>query len=197
MARTAVADPLEKFRFIITWTTSNGSEATALSRAGFHDMQMPKRSTTVIKYREGTDPDVSQKSPGLSDMEDVVMGRGLIKYLATGAGAEFYKWMSAVHNPTAGGVGRDSAALVARPSGAASNTFRKDVTIQQLDREGAVVKQWTLFQAWPSNFVPGSDLDASEDGDKSIEQLTLSYEDFKEEVPSGTNPAASSASNPS
>ena len=192
MARTAQADPLEKFRFIITWTVGNGSEGTTLQRAGFHDMQMPKRSTNVINYREGSDPDINQKAPGLSTMEDVVMGRGLIAYADSDAGREFYRWMSAVHNPTAGHVGRDSSALKSRPAGAASNTYRKDVTIQQLDREGAVVKQWTCQQAWPSNFVPGSDLDASEDGDKSIEQLTLAYEDFKEEVPDSTNAASAS-----
>ena len=189
MARTAIADPVEKFRFIITWSAGNGSEGTTLQRAGFHDAQLPKRSTNVITYREGTDPDISQKAPGLSTMEDVQMGRGLIAYDATEAGREFYRWMSAVHNPTAGHVGRDSSALSDRPDNAASNTYRKDVTIKQLDREGNVVRQWTLFQAWVSNFVPGSDLDASEDGDKSIEQITLAYEDFKEEVPDQSDAA--------
>src|SRR5690606_7490281 len=148
-------DPLERFRFAVSWSSSGDSEGTALVRLGFHDIQMPKRSTTKISYREGLDPDINQLAPGLSAMEDVVCGRGVI---ITDANDEFYKWASAVHNPTTGHVGRE--ALSARPANAAANKYRKDVTIQMLDREGNVARQWTLYQAWPSNFVPGSDLNA-------------------------------------
>jgi len=181
MARSSKVDPLEKFRFAISWSSSGDSEKTALVRLGFHDVQMPKRATTKISYREGIDPDINQLAPGLSTMEDVVMSRGVI---IEDANDEFYKWMSAVHNPTTGHVGRE--ALSARPANAAAANYRKDVTIQMLDREGNVARQWTLYNAWPSNFVPASDLNAGEDGDKAMEQLTLSYEDFKEEDPGGS-----------
>lgn len=192
MARSAVSDPLEKFRFQVTWTATpegvddQGEKVPAvLVRAGFHDFQMPKRSTNKIDYRDGIDPDINQKSPGLSSMEDVVLSRGLLADPDVALSNEFYDWMRLVHSPTAGHKTR--AALDGRGV-AASNDYRKDVTVQQLDREGAIVKQWTMFQAWPVNFVPGGDLNASEDGEKSLEQLTLTYEDFKEEVPASTNP---------
>lgn len=182
MARSASADALEKFRFLVTWTNSGEDDSTELARIGFHDAQLPKRATNVISYREGVDPDINLKSPGLSTFEDVVLGRGLLAFSETGAGREFYAWMTAVHNPTAGLKKRDDGSLSRSPD-AASNNFRKDVTIKMLDREGTEVRQWTLYQAWPTNFTPGSDLDAGEDGEKSIEQLTLAYEDFKEENP--------------
>ncbi len=188
MARSSVVDPLEKFRFAVSWSSSGESEGTSLVRLGFHDVQMPKRSTTKISYREGIDPDINQLAPGLSTMEDVVMNRGLI---IDDQNNEFYKWMSAVHNPTAGHVGRN--ALVARASDAAAANYKKDVTIQMLDREGNVARQWTLFNAFPVNFVPGSDLNAGEDGDKSMESMTLAYEDFKEEKP-GTQDAKDTSS---
>lgn len=192
MARSSVVDPLEKFRFAVSWSADGESEATALVRLGFHDVQMPKRTTNKISYREGIDPDINQLAPGLSTTEDIVMSRGTI---ITDANGEFYKWISAVHNPTAGHVGRE--ALSARASNAAAHRFRKDVTIQMLDREGNVARQWILYNAFPVNFVPGSDLNASEDGEKSMEQLTLAYEDFKElDVVSG-QPKATSASLPS
>lgn len=187
MARSSQVDPMEKFRFQISWTNSGDSETTALVRLGFHDVQMPKRATNKISYREGIDPDINQLAPGLSTMEDIVMSRGVIIADPNG---EFYKWVSAVHNPTAGHVGR--SALSARAANAASHEFRKDVTIKMLDREGNVARQWTLFQAWPSNFVPASDLNAAEDGEKAMEQLTLAYEDFKEEVVNTTTPKPSS-----
>jgi phage tail-like protein len=179
MARSSQVDPLEKFRFSVSWSAGNGSEVTALVRLGFHDIQMPKRATTKISYREGIDPDISQVAAGLSTMEDVVMSRGTIIEDKNG---EFYKWISAVHKPTAGHVGRE--ALAARGK-AALNNYKKDVTIKLLDREGNTARQWTLYNAFPMHFVPGSDLNAGEDGDKSMEQLTLAYEDFKEEAITG------------
>ncbi len=182
MARSAAVDPMEKFRFAVSWSNDGDSEGTKLVRLGFHDVQMPKRSTTKISYREGLDADINQHAPGLSNMEDVVMSRGVI---IDDANNEFYKWISAVHNPTAGAVGRN--ALAARAANAASNKYRKDVTIQMLDREGNVARQWVLYQAWPMNFVPASDLNAGEDGDKSMEALTLAFEDFQEEAPGTSN----------
>lgn len=183
MARSSIVDPLEKFRFAVSWSTDGDSEGTALVRLGFHDIQMPKRSTNEINYREGIDPDINQKAPGLSSMENIVMSRGVI---IEDLNDEFYKWMSAVHNPTTGHEGRE--ALSARRSDAAAANYRKDVTVQMLDREGNVARQWTLYNAFPVNFVPGSDLNAGEDGEKSMESMTLTYEDFKEEV-SGTSTA--------
>lgn len=174
MARSAKVDPLEKFRFAVSWSAGNGSEGTALVRMGFHDIQMPKRSTTKVTYREGIDPDISQVSAGLSSMEDIVMNRGVI---IEDANSEFYKWISAVHKPTAGHVGRE--ALNARGK-AGLNDYKKDLTIQLLDREGNVARQWVIHNAFPINFVPGSDLNAGEDGEKSMESLTIAYEDFKE-----------------
>lgn len=187
MARSSKVDPLEKFRFAVSWSNDNGSEGTSLSRAGFHDIQMPKRSTTKITYREGIDPDINQVAAGLSSMEDVVMSRGVIIEDANG---EFYKWMSAVHKPTAGHVGRE--ALAARGK-AGLNDYKKDVTIQLLDREGNVARQWVLYNAFPMNFVPGSDLNAGEDGEKSMEALTLAYEDFKELTITGDDSKATSS----
>lgn len=175
MARSSRVDPLEKFRFTLSWSADGDSEGTNLARAGFHDVQTPKRSTNVITYREGVDPDINQLAAGLSSMDPVTLSRGLI---IDDQNNELYKWMSSVHNPTAGHEGRD--AVQARKSDAAAANYRKDVTISMLDREGNVARRWVLHQAWPSNFVPGSDLDASEDGDKSLESLTLSYEDFQE-----------------
>jgi phage tail-like protein len=183
MARSSIVDPLEKFRFAVSWSIDGESEGTALVRLGFHDIQMPKRSTNEISYREGIDPDINQKAPGLSSMENITMSRGVI---IEDANYEFYKWMSAVHNPTTGHEGRE--ALGARRSDAAAAEYRKDVTVQMLDREGNVARQWTLFNAFPVQFTPGSDLNAGEDGEKSMESLTLTYEDFKEEAP-GTSDA--------
>lgn len=189
MARICSVDPLEKFRFAVSWSADGDSEGTALARMGFKDMQMPKRTTNKGTYREGIDPDINQIFAGLSSMEDVTMSRGLI---ISDGNNEFYKWASAVHNPTAGHVGRNQ--ILTRPGQAAANRYKKDVTVKMLDREGNVARMWRLYNAFPVSFVPGSDLDAGEDGDKSIEQLTLSYEDFKELDPQSGTPKDPSSS---
>lgn len=192
MARSSVVDPLEKFRFAVQWSSGNGSEGTSLVRLGFHDIQMPKRTTTKGSYREGLDPDISQVFAGLSSMEDITLSRGVI---VSDPNDEFYKWVSAVHRPTSGHVGRES--LAGRASNAAAAEYKKDLTIQILDREGNVARQWTLFNAFPVNFTPASDLNAAEDGEKAMESLTLAYEDFKEEAPGTSNERETSSSLPS
>jgi len=187
MARSSSQDPLEKYRFQVSWSGSSDStsEATNLIRTGFHDVQLPKRSTNKIMYREGNDPDISSVSAGLSSMEDVVMSRGLLLG-ASDTNKELYAWMKSVHNPTAGISGYVGAK--ARSTDAAKSIYRKTVTIEMYDRGAAPSRRWILYNAFPVHFVPGSDLNAREDGDKSLESLTLSYEDFQEIDITAKNP---------
>lgn len=193
MARTSTADTLEKFRFGVTWggqadqagatvTTQviNGAEVTLsapLAKAGFHDVQMPSRTTNKIQYREGADPDIYSVSAGLSTMEDIVLSRGLMA--TANAFKEMHAWSQLVH-----GSGSTDSSLnytlsnVKQPTG--NNAYRKDMHIWMYNRDGSIARAWKLFNAFPVGFKPGSDLNASEDGEKSLEQLTLAYEDFLE-----------------
>ena len=177
MARTASSDPLEKFRFLVDFTVPGVTQTPV--RTGFHDVQMPKRSTNKIAYREGQDADINTQSAGLSTFEDIVLSRGL---LPAAGQRELYNWIRAVHKPGPGGVGYDSASGNAGPAAADRGymDYRAELTIKMLDRAGTTVRAWKVYQAWPTNFVPGSDLNAAEDGDKSMEAITLCYEDFQE-----------------
>ena len=181
MARLATYDPLEKFRFLVFLDGG-------VSRAGFHDCQTPKKTTTKISYREGIDANVTTQSAGLTAMEDVVLSRGLISGLtydpttgtksgpADKAQNDLYNWVLLVNN----------SSIYSDPKGAlsqGSTDYRKNVTIQMLDRDGNVARAWLLYNAWPTHFVSGSDLNAAEDADKSLESLTLAYEDFVEVTP--------------
>lgn len=174
MARTCDNDPLEKFRFLVDFTLPGN---VIPARTGFHDIQMPKRATNKIMYREGQQQDISSISAGLSTMEDIVMNRGVIA--ADGAAAnDFVKWCESVKPMTAAAkLGYNE---VAGTDERGAKDYRSDVTIKMLDRAGTVVRAWKLWNAFPVNFVPGSDLNAAEDGDKSLESLTLAYEDFQE-----------------
>lgn len=189
MARSSSVDALEKFRFFVTFLSG---EASPQDRAGFFEVQLPKRSTTKISYREGDDPDIQSLSAGLSTMEDIVLTRGLIKY--AGTGSALYRWMSAVHTPgnTPKGPGVKGPTSE-RPVGEARVQYRKDIRITILDRSGKAARIYELYNAWPTNFVPGSDMNAGEDGDKSLESITLAYEDFREYSAIATGTAAAVA----
>jgi len=183
MARSAKYDPLEKFRFLVEFSGEgdDGSEPTSI-KVGFHDAQIPKRSTTKIPYREGIDPDISGQSAGLSTMEDIVLNRGLISPKANndelGSINGLYKWMSTIHNPKSTDEMFHRASDEIKSAGVLQ--YRKDVTITMLDRAGTKVRAWRLFNVWPTNFIPSSDLNSAEDGEKTMESLTLGYEDFSE-----------------
>jgi len=178
MARICTSDPLEKFRFLVDFSLPTGGTPV---RTGFHDVQIPKRTTNKILYREGKDADISGISAGLNTMEDIVLSRGVIGTEGTAAN-DLLNWIKTVHKPTTGSTGVNASS---GPNG--TQTYRGEVTIKMLDRDGTIVRAWKVYEAFPVNFVPASDLNAAEDGEKSMESLTLTYEDFQElKVTSGT-----------
>ena len=186
MARSALNDTLEKFRFGVSWYSGdpitvdiNGVPTTFLgnvNKAGFHDVQMPKRATNKIQYREGNDPDILSVSAGLTSMEDIVLSRGMMPY---GQHTEMFDWSHAVH--AAGDTTSNLSYATDKVRGnTASNDYRKEVWIWMYHRDGSIARAWKLFNAFPVAFTPGSDLNSQEDGEKSLESLTLAYEDFIE-----------------
>lgn len=194
MARSCTVDALEKFRFLVEFLSPAGAgEASPLDRAGFFEVQMPKRSTNKITYREGDDPDIFSLSAGLSTMEDITLSRGLIKY--QGDGSALYRWMAAVHKP--GNLPPSYAnkgVSKYRPDDEAKAEYRKDLRITVLDRTGQPARMYEIYNAFVVNFVPGSDMNAGEDGEKMLESITITFEDFKEKKPDGSGDAAGSAS---
>ena len=193
MARSATVDALEKFRFLVEFLSPAGAgEATPQDRAGFFEVGMPKRSTNKIQYREGDDPDIFSLSAGLSSMEDLTLTRGLIKFQSNGS--SLYRWMAAVHKP--GNLPpsyTNKSATKFRAADEAKSEYRKDIKITILDRAGNPARVYELYNAWVINFVPGSDMNAGEDGDKSLESVTLCYEDFKEKNLAGADAPVSAS----
>ena len=166
MARSSKVDAIEKFRFTISFD--------GLSRAGFHDVSIPKQTTTKGEYREGNAPENVQLFAGLSKMEDVVMSRGLT------TNQDFYSWVKLVFDPEKLPEGQPNVqGTDVVPLGNAEK-YRKDLTITLWARTGKPAKQWIIYNAFPVSFQPGSDMNASEDSEKSMEQLTVAYESFIE-----------------
>ena len=178
MARSTSFDAFEKFRFTVSWSDAtsdaSGSAEAPLARAGFHDVDLPTRTTTVGEYREGLDADFVQLFAGLNRIGNSTMQRG-----ATDS-VDFYNWAKDAHNPE---LHKGQVAIASNPTSslaAGSLQIRKDLTIELFDRSGVVVKAWKLLNCLVVDFKPGDKLDASEDGSKLMEQLVIRPEEFYE-----------------
>lgn len=193
MARPSSKDPLEKFRFRVTvialdLSVTGGLDTVAglsgsgnffkekfavVARAGFSQVSLPKASIGEITYRENIDNQRSSKIPGLVKFDPVTLSRGVTE------SRDLYDWYRLVNDElallsVANELSRDSSKVPLQ-----SDNFRKDVIIEVLDRQGEPTKAWYLFNAWPTVYAPGNDLDASSE-EKLIESITLTYEHFLE-----------------
>lgn len=108
-------------------------------------------STKPIEYREGSNKDYTvYKMPGLKTFNNVTLKRGSLA-----ADNGFFDWINTMVNNT---------------------VERRNVAIKLLDENHEPVITWSLRNAFPVKYDPGS-LNAN-DGKVLIESLELAYESF-------------------
>jgi phage tail-like protein len=112
--------------------------------AGISKVSALKRTTEVVKHREGGDPSSTRKSPGRTEFEAITLERGVTH------DAEFEKWANKVWNFGAG-LGAETSL----------KDFRKDLIIELYNEAGQVVMAYRVFRAWVSDFQAQADLDAN------------------------------------
>src|SRR5262249_20199808 len=98
-------DPYKNFKFRVKW---DGRYVAGVSKVG-----MLKRTTEVVKHREGGDPSNTRKSPGRSEFDAITLERGVTH------DPEFEKWANLVWKFGAGLGAEVSLA-----------NFRKDIIIE-------------------------------------------------------------------
>lgn len=195
MARSSKKDPIDKFRFRVTVVSLDLSAEAAITtiaglssgrsdandklgvitRAGFSRIApMPQATISTMTYRENLDNLRSIKVPGLATYNDVTLSRGSVV-----ENRDLYNWFRLVNEELALLTVANEFVGDQNFTPTQSSTFRKDVIIESLDREGNPTKAWYLFNAWPNSYTPGDSLDAQAE-DKLVEELTLSYEAFIE-----------------
>ncbi len=81
-------DPYKNFKFRIKW---DNKYVAGVSKVG-----ALKRTTEVVKHREGGDPSSSRKSPGRTEYEAITLERGVTH------DQEFEQWANKVWNFGAG-----------------------------------------------------------------------------------------------
>ena len=129
-------DPYKNFKFRLKW---DGRYVAGISKCS-----ALKRSTEVVKHREGGDPSSSRKSPGRTEFDAVTLERGVTHDL------EFEKWASKVWN-FGGGLGAEVSL----------KDFRKDVILEIYNEAGQLAIAYKIFRCWVSEYQSTSDLDSN------------------------------------
>jgi len=130
-------DPYKNFKFRIKW---DGQYVAGVSKVG-----MLKRTTEVVKHREGGDPSSSRKSPGRTEYDAITLERGVTHDLA------FEQWANKVWDINSGVE-------------VSLQDFRKDLIIEVYNEAGQKVIAYNIFRCWVSEdqALPDLDCDAGE-----------------------------------
>ncbi len=129
-------DPYKNFKFRV--------KADGRYVAGISKVSGLKRTTEVVRHREGGDPSSSRKSPGRTEYEAVTLERGVTHDL------DFERWAAKVWNFGAG-LGAESSL----------KDFRKDIIIEVYNEAGQLAIAYKLFRCWVSEYQALPDLDAN------------------------------------
>ena len=162
-------DPYKNFKFRIKW---DGKPVAGLSKMG-----VLKRTTEVVKHREGGDPSSSRKSPGRTEFDAITLERGVTH------DTEFEKWANKVWN-----------------FGSATETslqdFRKDILIEIYNEAGQVALRYKVYRCWVSEYQALPDFDANANA-VAIQHIKIECEGWERDQetteptePTFTNPAA-------
>ena len=104
-------DPYKNFKFRVKW---DGRYVAGVSK-----VSGLKRTTEVVKHREGGDPSTSRKSPGRTEYDAITLERGVTH------DPEFEHWAAKVWNVGAGlGLGGLAHRTSARTSSSRCTTRR-------------------------------------------------------------------------
>jgi len=146
-------DPYKNFKCRVKW---DGRYVAGVSKVG-----ALKRTTEVVKHREGGDPSSSRKSPGRTEFEAITLERGVTH------DTEFEKWANKVWN-FGSGLGAEVSL----------KDFRKDVILDVYNEAGQLAISYKIFRAWVSEFQALSDLDANANA-VSIQHIKLENEGWE------------------
>jgi phage tail-like protein len=147
-------DPYKNFKFRVIW---DGKPVLGVSKAG-----SLKRTTEVVKHRNGGDNSYDHKSPGRSSYDAITLERGITHDL------EFEKWANAVHN-FQGDPAMDLAG------------YKKDLTLEVMNEKGQVALRYHLFRCWVSEFAALPDLDANANA-VAIEHMKIELEGWQRDA---------------
>lgn len=147
--------------------------------AGVSKVSGLKRSTEVVKHREGGDPSTSRKSPGRTEYDAITLERGVTHDIA------FEQWANKVWDYGAG-LGAEVSL----------KDFRKDIIIEFYNEAGQLAIAYKVYRCWVSEYQALPDLDANANA-VAIQHIKLENEGWERDTslteptePSFTIPAS-------
>jgi phage tail-like protein len=143
-------DPYKNFKFRVKW---DGRYVAGISK-----VSALKRTTEVVKHRDGADPSTSHKSPGRTEYEAITLERGVTH------DQEFENWARKVWD-VGGGLGTEVSL----------KDFRKNIRLELYNEAGQVVLAYNVFRCWVSEYQAFPDLDANANA-IAIQHLKLENE---------------------
>jgi phage tail-like protein len=152
-------DPYKNFKFRVKW---DGRYVAGVSKVGGL-----KRSTEVVKHRDGGDPSSSRKSPGRTEYEAISVERGVTH------DREFEQWANKLWN-FGSGLGAEVSL----------KDFRKDVIIDLYNEAGQRVISYKVYRCWVSEYQAQADLDANANA-VLIQHLKLENEGWERDYEVG------------
>jgi phage tail-like protein len=147
-------DPYKNFKFRVIL---DGKAVMGISKVG-----ALKRTTEVVKHRDGGDNSTDRKSPGRTSYEGISMERGITHDL------EFERWANLVHSYS----GDPAMDLV---------NYKKELTLEVMNEKGHVAKRYFLHRCWVSDFTAMPDLDANANA-VAIESIKIELEGWERDV---------------
>ncbi|MGH2774834.1 MAG: phage tail protein [Actinomycetota bacterium] len=149
-------DPYKSFKFRVKW---DGKYVAGVSR-----ISGLRRSTDVVEQREGGDPNLTHKSPGVTRYEPLVLERGVTH------DTEFEDWASKVLRLGAG-FGNEVAL----------KNLRKDIIVELYNEAGQLVLAYRVYRCWVSEYQALPDLDAN-GSTVAIESIKLENEGWERDI---------------
>ncbi|KUN85434.1 MULTISPECIES: phage tail protein [Streptomyces] len=149
-------DPYKNFKFLVLW---DGKTV-----AGCSKISPLKRTTEVIKHRNGGDPSSPRKSAGRTEFEAITIERGVTH------DPEFDRWANKVWM-VGQGLGSESSL----------KDFRKDIVIQVLNEAGQVALAYKVYRAFPSEYQVLGEMDANANA-VAIQHLKLECEGWERDL---------------
>jgi phage tail-like protein len=146
-------DPYKNFKFRVKW---DGKYVAGVSKVGGL-----KRTTEVVKHREGGDPSSSRKSPGRTEYDAITLERGVTH------DPDFANWAKKVWNFRAG-LGSEVSL----------KDFRKDIAVEMYNEAGQLALRYNLFRCWVSEFQALPDLDSNANA-VALQHIKLENEGFE------------------
>ena len=149
-------DPYKNFKFRLKW---DGQYVAGVSK-----MSVLKRTTEVVKHRDGGDPSSSRKSPGRTEYDAITLDRGVTH------DKTFEQWANKVWNFT--GAPQAEVSL---------KDFRKNIIIEVYNEAGQLALGYKIYRCWVSEFQAMPDFDANANA-VAIQHIKLENEGWERDT---------------